>query len=214
MFESNEHPSQQPKTYVEYWNIIRRNKWAIISITVVATIIGVLIASSMKPVYLSSARLLVESDNRQLLNLSNNSQVNTQVSQISFYRTQLEIIRSRSLLKQVIEQNKLSRHMDYLPENKGLFETISETDEKGMPTKARVMLPQDIDKIISQFNNRLHVSLGSEGDTINLSYESGDPVMAAKVVNSLTQKYFTTAKFSAKCSMVGKESGRSKEETC
>ena len=196
MFESNEHPSQQPKTYVEYWNIIRRNKWAIISITVVATIIGVLIASSMKPVYLSSARLLVESDNRQLLNLSNNSQVNTQVSQISFYRTQLEIIRSRSLLKQVIEQNKLSRHMDYLPENKGLFETISETDEKGMPTKARVMLPQDIDKIISQFNNRLHVSLGSEGDTINLSYESGDPVMAAKVVNSLTQKYIKEVQIS------------------
>lgn len=197
MFDHNNHTMHhQSKPYIEYWNVIRRHKWAIISITTVATIIGVLIASSIKPVYMASARLLVEPDTRQLLTSPSSKTMNNPTNMSSFYRTQLELIRSRSLAKDVIEKNNLVSHLDYLPKEPGFFQQFLNTDEKGAPLKAKKIPQKKVEEIIPSFNARLKASLGRNSDIIDIAYESGDPVMAADVVNTITKEYIERVQIS------------------
>jgi len=197
MFEGNL-VHNDTKSLLEYWQIIRRHKWAIISITILSTTIGVLIASSIKPSYLASARLLVEPDNRQLLSSNPSNNLNNVLNMRSFYRTQVELIRSRSLATEIIKELKLGSTIDYLPEKPGALKQLISTDEKGAPLQSSRQALKGTAELIPIFNKRLNVSLGANSEIIKISYESGDPVLAANIVNSVSKEYISRLEDSQK----------------
>ena len=190
----NNHNLQQheSRSLSEYWHIILRHKWAIISISSLSAIVGVLIATSMTPIFQADSRLLIVPETQQVL-FSDNSLKGAQQT-LSFYRTQVEIIRSRSLAAEVINELKLSGHVDYLPEKPSFLKSLTATNENGGALKSKKQKFRDIDSLVSIFNRNLHVQSERNSEIIGIKYEGKDPRMTAKVVNTVSDVYIRRVK--------------------
>jgi len=194
MFNNHNLDHAESRPLIEYWHVIRRHKWSIISVTLLCTIIGVLIASSIKPAYMSTSRILVEPDNRKLLSVPNPLESSINIK--SFYRAQVELIRSRTLAIEVIEKLRMNSHADFLPEKPNIFQSFFSTNEKGMPAESKRQGLTKTKDLVSNFNSRLEVELEKNSDIVRINYESGDPVFAAKVANAVSQVYIDRVKLS------------------
>jgi len=188
MFEKGAH-ELETKSLVDYLNVVRRHKWPIISITVLSTVIGILIASSIRPTYLSSARLLVEPETRQLLLSQNPFQQANQTQ--SFYRTQVELIRSQSLATEIIRKFRLTSHIDYVPDNSSFLQRFLHMDETGDPQKIEKRDALKIEQVLPIFNSLLKVKSGNNSEVIDIAYEGKDAKMTADIVNEVVNLYMS-----------------------
>ncbi|HEB96952.1 MAG TPA: hypothetical protein ENI96_11050, partial [Sedimenticola thiotaurini] len=84
-----------------YWRVVRRHKWGILSITLIAVIIGALYALSATPIY--QARTVLLADPIQPNVNTQNQYVNTALVYL-FYETQYEIIKSRTVAERAVDK--------------------------------------------------------------------------------------------------------------
>ncbi|HFE37673.1 MAG TPA: hypothetical protein ENK06_04520, partial [Gammaproteobacteria bacterium] len=172
---------------LEYWHIILRHKWAILSITLLCTIIGFFIAASKTPIFQANSRLLIVPETHQLLFSDDSIKGGKQLN--AFYRTQVEIIHSRSLAAEVIKELNLASHIDYLPEKSGFIGSLSKLDENGAPVKAEKLALHNIDTLVSMFKTHMTASSERNSEVVGIRYEGKDPVMTAKIVNKVVEVY-------------------------
>ncbi len=87
--------------FAEYWRIVRRHKWGILSIALLCTLIGLVTALTSVPVYQAQVRLLAEP-----IPASFNAKDQATASQLVwlFYETQFEIIQSRAVAERVVDK--------------------------------------------------------------------------------------------------------------
>jgi len=183
---TNHHLDIESRPLTEYLQIFRRYKWAILSLTAISTIISVIFASSISPQYKSSARILVEADTRKLLNSQDFQQ---DINSKSFYRGQIELIRSRSLAIDVINKLRLSNHVDYLPQKPALLKSLLNMGNDGGSVKSRKASIKRAEELVPAFNRLLSVTQGRSNEIFDIEYVSGDAQMAAKVVTEVTREY-------------------------
>jgi succinoglycan biosynthesis transport protein ExoP len=93
-----------------YWITLRKHRWLILAITVALMVIVAIRVSLAVPLYTAQATLLLRSDSPQLL--ENHSQANNQSNEYSdgsdFVKTQVEILRSRTLAANVVQNEGLA----------------------------------------------------------------------------------------------------------
>ncbi|MCP5462661.1 MAG: hypothetical protein H7A34_05730 [bacterium] len=117
--------------FLDYWKIIKKRKdvvFAAFFIIVMTTTVWTFVQT---PVYMSSTRLLVEKQ-RPEINIFNNQQV-FETYDPYYYQTQYEIIQSKTVLKEVIQQldlqTKLSGREGELLELEKTLELLRENIE-------------------------------------------------------------------------------------
>jgi capsular exopolysaccharide synthesis family protein len=191
---------QESLDLLQYWRTILRHKWGIISITLMAVIIGTLLALSATPIY--KAKTVLLADPIQPNVNTHDNYVNTALVYL-FYETQYEIIRSRTVAEKVVEKLELVKKSKQEQENKaamnskGSFQRIKESINlsQWLPD---ILLPkpdpeQDDEKLfralVSSIQGGLEVKGGKQSEIIDISYESVDPQRAADVVNAVANAY-------------------------
>ncbi len=179
--------ASEPRPLMEYWHTMLRHKWAIISITLLCTIIGLFIASSKTPIFQASSRLLIVPETQQLLFADDSLKGGVQLH--SFYRSQVEIIHSRSLAAEVIAELNLANHLDYLPEKPGFFKSVANVDENGSPIESTRQPLANMDALVSIFKSQMNAQSERSSEVISVRYEGKDPVMTAKIVNKVVDVY-------------------------
>ncbi|MBE9490385.1 MAG: hypothetical protein IMY67_08850, partial [Bacteroidetes bacterium] len=172
---------------MDYWHIIRRHKWPILSLTTIFTIVGLFISTTITPTYLASARLLISPETQQNLFSDINPIGNQQTSY--FYQTQTEIIRSRSLATEVINELDLVNHQDFLHEKLNFLQNLLQMNEVGAPVKFKKGKISSASDIVVKFKKSMEVTLEKKSEIISVKYEGKDPKMTAKVVNKVIDVY-------------------------
>jgi succinoglycan biosynthesis transport protein ExoP len=179
-----------------YWGVVRQYQWRILLLAIVATALVGLFVFSMKPVYRSSATLLVEGKQGNLLSIEDVYSMD--MSRAEYFQTQFEIIKSPDLARKVIRSLKLAAHLEFsdlLPEKESqafwtdwlallpaLVPEKSESNEADEAIKAE-------EALVKEFLERLTVKPRLKTQLVDVSFDAKDPKLAREVVNALGEAF-------------------------
>src|SRR5258708_29895368 len=98
---------------IEYWRAISKRRWSILGLTILVAILVLLVVSNMRPVYRSTATMLIEQGKSKIVSIE---EVYSQgLIQREYYQTQIEILKSEELARKVVKKLKLTSHPDFDP---------------------------------------------------------------------------------------------------
>lgn len=178
-----------------YLNVIKRNKWRILSFAIVATLLTIMVTLTLVPKYVATATLLIEAEQAKAVSFEEIYGLDS--NQKEYYLTQFEVIKSDSIAREVITKLDLKAHTDFIPKPsftdeaknyvKGLFPFLNKTEQQQLTEQEQ----QDIQMLglLGAFKSRLSVSPILNTQLVNVSFESSDPKLAALVANTVGEVY-------------------------
>lgn len=178
---------------LHYWRVVRQYQWRILLLALVATALTGLFVFSMKPVYRSTATLLVEGKQASLLSIEDVYSMDT--SRAEYFQTQFEIIKSPDLARKVTREMKLAEHPEFnkmknqkqtppfWQEWLALLPALApeapvKTDTQDEAFKAE-------ESLVANFLGRLTVKPRLKTQLVDVSFDAEDPKLARDVVNTL-----------------------------
>ena len=102
----------------DYWRVIRKRLWLICMTffgTVLITALGIL---AMTPIYTAATTLLIERQAPQVLDIREVLSESLGPDEYDYYKTQYEILKSPTLVAQVIREQDLEKNGLFTPEEK------------------------------------------------------------------------------------------------
>lgn len=139
----------------EYWNVIRRHLKSIVAITFIAMVLATLVVFSMKPIYQSTATLLIETESKKILSIEEVYSGGQQSRE--YLNTQFEVIKSKSLARKVINELNLTKLPYFLPDSG------ESTDEKSFMDTFKSFWLNLLPETISAWFNNPQQGAGGEG---------------------------------------------------
>lgn len=160
---------------VGFWqivNMLRRWWWLIGLIIVSLTAISAIILFRMTPIYKASSLLEVKQEERNVIDVS---AVESVIVDKEFLTTQIELLKSESLIEDTIENLNLLSDSYLAP--------LDNETWVGLPRSDRIGV------LISSFKTNLRVAPIGRSRLIMVSFEHSDPQKAARITNTLTENY-------------------------
>ena len=183
----------------QYIRILKRRKWSIVLITLCFIALGIFYVSKATPIFQASAK--IQADPVQP-NATAQDQFIMNSMVFLFYETQYEIIQSRKVAETVVDKlNLVARYKKEQAEQKaaGESESVVTTIKKAitslLPSDETEQAPVELtDKqlrtmLAQAIQAGLVVEGGTQSQIINISYLNEDPVLAADVVNAISEAY-------------------------
>jgi succinoglycan biosynthesis transport protein ExoP len=178
------------------WAVIHRHTWLILSLFVAAELLTLLVLLIKTPLYTALSTILIESPTPEVLqpNIDRDTQENTN----SFYKTQYEILKSRTLAASVIRTLELDKNPHFnRPETKPtllrrLLSSVASWLSVGRPARVAInrpdilgVKPELIDKYLSE------LTIKPEYDTrlVVVAFTNPDPLLVATTANAHVQAY-------------------------
>lgn len=161
----------------EMLRILWRRRWLMLMTFAVVLASTIVLLTQLSPSYTATVQVMVDPRQQNIVDIEqvlSGLPVNAETIQ-----SEIEVLTSRNLAARVIEQNNLLS----LPE----FKTIGDAD--GARNRA-----------VDLFLERLRVKAAGRSRVIDISFQSGDPALAAKIANSIADLYLIEqleAKFEA-----------------
>src|SRR5436190_4298741 len=158
-----------------YWNIVNKRRWTIATVAFIAALLVAIASFKMMPIYEATARLDIEADTPQIQSL--NDLYRQVPTDDAFIGTQIQVLESDNLAQRTIEQLGLARDPAWaLVVGPGNNEPL-------------VQLQASEDRLLGPFKHRLHVQRVRHSHVVNISFESPEPGLSAKIANSLANNY-------------------------
>ena len=174
--ELEAHGSDSQFTLASFWHIVVKRLPTIVTGTLVVLVLTGIYTFRMRPVYRATASIEVEPNYPQLQTLSEVYR-QSPVEDNSFLTTQIQVLQSDSLAWRTMTQLGLDRVM--APPSGPRTPGQSPAQAAG---GRRTSLIQD-------FKEGLAVEMLKDSRLLAVSYESGNPDLAARVVNQLINDY-------------------------
>lgn len=170
-----------------YWRVLMKNKWNIVGFSAVITVFVILIVFSMRPVYQSSATVLIESESAKLLSIEEVYGINSQNQE--YFLTQFEILKSRRLAERVVDSLNLTQHPEFDPRQKSGFslKSLLPIGEEKQLNEALVRAV-----VIQSFKNRLTISPVHNTQLVKVTFESYGPELAKDVANTMVEEFINS----------------------
>jgi capsular exopolysaccharide synthesis family protein len=181
----------------EYWRVIRKRRWTVISFTLIVLIATGVMTLTTKPIYRSTATIQINKENPQVVDFKEIFSVNTM--DLDYYQTQYRILESRTLASRVIRSLNLADHPEFLPGPQtsyqqvkgkivasisGLFSSSKEEllEEGLSETKKEILL-------INRFLTKLKIEPIRNSRLVKIQFDSNYPNLSAQVANTLAATY-------------------------
>ncbi|MDD9178990.1 MULTISPECIES: GumC family protein [Aliivibrio] len=182
-----------------YFHLIKK-RWVSISLfSLLCTVIAALIALSITPMYRATATLLIESSQQRAISIEEVVGIDTSAKE--YYLTQFEILKSNQVAQRVIEKLELNQVEEFNPSltvtEPGFIDNIINELLSHPLIEAHFSedTSNDIDFLDKQeainrivlktFKSRLTISPIRKTQLVNISFESQDPKLAAKIANAV-----------------------------
>ncbi len=179
----------------EYWRVVNRHKWGILSITLLCGVLAALVAYSLEPVYRATATLLIESKSAKVVSIEEVYGLDNPNRE--YYQTQYEILKSHSLGRKVVESLGLWKHPQYDPAKQAPRQARLNIDWRAwLPA---VLLPEE-DAEPPTKEQRKEATTGAMLDKlaiqpvlnshlVKISFDSPDRALTYRVANELAVAY-------------------------
>jgi polysaccharide biosynthesis transport protein len=181
----------------EYWEVIRRHIKLIAGLFVIAELLTFLVVVFVAtPLYTGLSTIQIESQAPQVLQSNSNNNRPGSEELASFYKTQYEILKSRTLAAMVIRDLALD-HNPYFTKKPSLVGRFLSWPASLFSSKSRIRAAdlQRADilgikaQIIDQYLDRLTIRPEYDTRLAEVAFSSPDPVLAAKITNAHVQAY-------------------------
>ena len=86
----------------EYWDVVRKHRWTLASASIAAALLALIWFMTRTPLYLASATIMIQPQAPQVLDMQALLAEQTQDLEHDYYKTQYDILTTRSLAARVI----------------------------------------------------------------------------------------------------------------
>lgn len=182
-FEEDDH--SDVGRLIEYVDIIRRRKAALMLVVAAGVLFALLITLPQTPVYQARGSIEIQNLNNNFLNMRNVSPTGEETASDprAEIQTQSKLLQSESLLDRVIARLDLGKKL--APENGNGWITdwrkrLGFPDSKEQSKRER---------ILAVITKGLHISSAANTRIIEIRFDASDPQIAAAFVNTLTNEF-------------------------
>ncbi|MGA2606391.1 MAG: polysaccharide biosynthesis tyrosine autokinase [Terriglobia bacterium] len=170
--------ASEPEAYsfYTYWEILKKRRGTVFTVAFVITTLVTLVVFRIKPMYRATARMEVQAETAQLLTLNDLNQ--NGYTDESYLQTQVDLLQNNNVVWETIQKLGLAAgNPEISAGGKG---GPGSTDRSPTATQAN---------LIRAFRGGLHVSLLGDSRLVEVSFDSVDPSLAARVANALVKNY-------------------------
>jgi polysaccharide biosynthesis transport protein len=168
---------REPHLY-DYLLILRKHQWLILSFMLAVVTIVAIATFRMQPVYVATARVEIDRENANILPFQGAESYDYMMDLENYIETQTKILTSETLALQTIRNNNLSARPEFASPN-GPSEAIASG------SLANQKRPPEL----AGFLGSLSVKRVPGSHLMDVSFESTDPQLAARIVNAHIASY-------------------------
>jgi polysaccharide biosynthesis transport protein len=168
---------REPHLY-DYLLILRKHQWLILSFLLAVVTIVSIATFRMKPVYVATTRIEIDRENSNILPFQGMDSYDYLLDLENYIETQSKILTSETLALQTIRNGSLASHPEFASSG-GPSEAIASG------SLANQKRPPEL----GAFLGSLSVRRVPNSRLMDVSFESTDPQLAARVVNAHIENY-------------------------
>jgi len=167
--------------------LARKRGWIIVP-TVLALVASVAIVNLVTPRYKSESRILIDGrENVFLRPSSDRSTEERQALDPEAVTSQVQLVLSRDLARDIIKKNKLAERPEFDPVLQGISPLKSLAALIGIGRDPFSMTPEE--RVLDAYYERLQAYAVDKSRVIVVEFQSADPDLAARVANSIADGY-------------------------
>ncbi|MBI5885678.1 MAG: polysaccharide biosynthesis tyrosine autokinase [Deltaproteobacteria bacterium] len=191
---------------LDYWRVLLKRRHIAISVLVAAVGLTAIYSFLLTPVYQGTARILIDLERNGTMNFSEDGAAVIQMRDTSdYFKTQTEILASRSFADRVVRKAKLDKNPYYLEKlarrNNSIVNSVAGAVKDAIgsvfPPKvtqiegfADLQSEQELDPGLTDIVlDEVSVETGRDGNIMTLQYQSESPVVAAAMANAAAEAY-------------------------
>lgn len=164
-----------------------RKKWLILIPTILVAVATLVIVDRITPKYRSEAKIAIEGRENVFLRPEAEKSIDRAAADQEAIATQVQIIQSRDIARQVIRELKLGERPEFDPALNGASRIGAFVSALGFGYD-RLKMTQE-ERVMEIYFDRLTVSAVERSRVITIEFLSEDPELAAKVVNAIVDAY-------------------------
>ncbi|MGY8663740.1 exopolysaccharide transport family protein [Bradyrhizobium sp. UFLA05-109] len=167
---------------------LKRRRGFIILPTVLALVLALAGVNLVTPRYKSEARILIDGrENVFLRPSSDRSTEERQALDAEAVTSQVQLVLSRDLAREIIKKNKLAERPEFDPVLQGVSPLKSLAALFGIGRDPFSMTPEE--RVLDAYYDRLTAYAVDKSRVIVVEFQSTDPELAARVANSIADGY-------------------------
>jgi len=166
---------------------IARNKRWIILPTLLAFALSVVSVNLITPRFKSEARILIDGRENVFLRPTGERNEERPTVDAEAVTSQVQLVLSRDLAREIIRKNKLAELPEFDPVLNGLSPLKSLLALFGIGRDPFTMTPEE--RVLDAYFDRLTAYAVDKSRVIVVEFQSRDPVLAARVANSIADGY-------------------------
>lgn len=179
---ATENDAAEELNLLDYWLLIRKHLKQIFGLAFVVTLLAILVAFQMTPIYRSTAMLLIENSKSKALTLSDLYDIQGSAGQEAF-NSQVQILKSRPIAEIVIKKLDMLKNEAFTQVKKpGFFSS----EPEGTPAELAAL---EMDAALERFSESLTIEPILKSQIVKVSFDSSDKELAAKVANAVAEAY-------------------------
>src|SRR5437879_2002520 len=168
---------REPHLY-DYLLILRKHQWLILSFLLAVVTIVAIATFRMQPVYVATTRIELDREDANILPFQGTDPYEAMMDQDNYIETQSKILTSETLALQTIRINGLSARPEFSSPN-------GPSDAIAIGSLANQKRPPEL----AEFLGSLTVKRVPNSRLMDVSFESTDPQLAARIANAHISSY-------------------------
>ena len=179
----------------DLWRVIVKRKWVVISVFLIVLATALVVTMMTTPIYRATVTLKIEREASKVIDFKGGSVVPEEAGDPEFYRTQYELLRSRSLAERVVAQLNLRPRTAAKPQGSapwwsGLFRPETGAADKAAADAPAPEASRNPDAAAAgAFLGALTVEPIRNSRLVRVNFDSPDPRLAADALNALAQNF-------------------------
>jgi len=166
--------------------LMRRKYW-ILGPTLLAAALSIIAVNLVTPRYKSEARILIDGRENVFLRPNGERAEERAALDPEAVTSQVQLVLSRDLARDVIKENKLAERPEFDPVLKGISPLKSLLALFGIIRDPFKMTPEE--RVLDSYYERLAAFAVDKSRVIAVEFQSQDPDLAARVANSIANDY-------------------------
>jgi capsular exopolysaccharide synthesis family protein len=177
---------------LKYWGLFLKHRWLFLAGTMIALCLGYGVTFLITPIYRASATIQIDKEAPKVVDLHTEDRDAALISDIQFYETEYELLKSRSLAERVVADLDLANQTAFLGTNAvspwGKLRQIV----FGGQTEDNNTLEARKKAAITRVEGGLTVEPFPHSALVRLSFDDPSPAWAQKIVDAFSEAFIKT----------------------
>lgn len=170
--------------------VLWQKKARILGLTLLAGGVAFLVVNAITPRFQSESRLLLEARENVFLRAEADKTGERAAIDPEAVTSQLQLVLSRDLARDVIKKEKLADNPEFDPSNSGIAVVRAILGKLGIGRDISTMSPEE--RTLEAYYDRLNVYAVEKSRVIAIDFSSANPDLAAQVANTIAATYLST----------------------